>query len=77
MSKVVIYGKNGCQYCTQAKTVCEIRDLDHQYLNLNSGDYELSQLEELVGAPVRTLPQVFIDGQHVGGFDQMVEVLTK
>lgn len=71
MPKIQIYTTAACGYCTAAKgyltrkgatAIEEIRvDLD-----------PLLRDEMLARAQRRTVPQIFIDGQHVGGFDDMV-----
>ena len=72
--KVTIYGKPGCSYCEQAKTLCENKGIQYEYLTVGT-DIQLEQLFERCGGPVRSVPQIFInsDGfsEYVGGYNQL------
>lgn len=77
--RVVIYGKPGCVNCDKAKILCTTKGVDFDYKVVGS-DVQTEQLEEMVGGPVRSVPQIFImqgDGfaEYVGGFDQLREKL--
>ena len=77
--QVIIYGKPNCQYCEKAKMLCQIKSIDFQYLEAGR-DYNLEELNTLVGHEVRTVPQIFInkDGErkHVGGYEDLRTTLA-
>lgn len=74
---VEIYGSDSCTYCTQAVQLCETKDLEYNYINVREGS-NLQILEERVGAKVRTVPQIFIDGNFVpGGYTGFRQVLSE
>lgn len=70
---VIIYGKPGCTNCDKAKMLCNIKSIEFQYYNVGQ-DVTVEQLQERVGMPVHTLPQIFVmsDGfaEYVGGYDE-------
>ena len=70
--KIDIYGIPTCTYCKSATEFCETAGLDYEYICLvkNPSEYEI--LEEKIGR-FRTVPQIFIDGTHVGGYDDFIE----
>lgn len=76
--KVKIYGTPQCSYCTQAKQLCKSNNVDYEYKTVG---YELTveQLQEMVGHPVKTVPQIFITeggfSEYIGGFDQLKDRL--
>lgn len=76
--KVQIYGAPQCSFCTQAKTLCEQNNVEYNYKSLGS-DLTVEQLQEMVGKPVRTIPQIFItEGgftEYVGGYNELKEKL--
>lgn len=72
---VTIYGHNQCMYCKEAKKECESRDVAVDYLNLMDDPQYHEDLEELIGR-VKTIPQIFIDGEHIGGYRELMEVLN-
>lgn len=77
--EVVIYGKPGCGYCVKAKSLCEAKGITYQYKQVGS-DISKELLEEMVGKPIKTVPQIFIheDGfyTYVGGFTELKEKLN-
>ena len=72
--KIVIYSKNNCQFCTKAKHMIKSLGLEYteKYLEKDF-DSDPSKMMEDIGKPVRTMPQIKIDGDLVGGYNQLVE----
>jgi glutaredoxin len=72
--KIVIYSKNNCQYCTKAKHLVKSLGLEYEEKSFEKdfgGDVE--KLIEHVGKKVRTMPQIMIEGELIGGYNQLVE----
>ena len=73
-----IYGKPTCGYCTKAKQLLEEYNRSYIYREVG-GQVTKEQLEVLVGAPVKTVPQIFVseDGfsQYIGGYTDLVKYL--
>ena len=75
--KIEIYGAEWCSYCKQAKALCESKSLDFDYIDIDDSA-NMRSLEERVGSKVRSVPQIFIDGQIVsGGFTGLKQELAK
>ena len=72
--KVTIYGKTRCTFCTSAKQLCEQKGLDYEYLLLDA-DYKAEELFEKV-PNARTFPQIFIDDNPVGGFQEFQQIVS-
>ncbi|TDT37836.1 glutaredoxin 1 [Halospina denitrificans] len=70
MNKVTIYGRMSCGFCTRARRLCEVRGLPHEWVDMEEKGLTKEDLSKLTGSPVRTVPQIFVDGEHVGGFDE-------
>ena len=68
MEKVTIYGKPQCPYCEMAVTLCEQRGFNFEYIDIQERGMGIAELHEIVGKPVRTVPQIFIGSAHVGGY---------
>ncbi len=72
--EVIIYGKAGCIECDKTRMLCQIQSLAFQYLLVGS-DITAEALQELVGQPVRSLPQIFVrteEGEaYVGGYNEL------
>ena len=67
--KAIVWSKNQCPYCVQAKNLLESRVIEYEERNINEG-YTKEQLLEVV-PNARTLPQIFIDDKLIGGFAEL------
>ncbi len=73
MPRVEIYTKFGCPYCARAKHLLEDKGVDYEEYELNSTPGKREEM--LQRAPGRTtVPQIFINGRHVGGSDDLAEL---
>jgi len=69
MAQVVIYTKEGCPYCARAKRLLDARSIPYREIVV-TGHPELEQ--EMVRRSQRfTAPQIFIDGQGIGGSEEL------
>ena len=72
--KIVIYSKNNCQFCTKAKHMIKSLGLEYEEKSLEKDfDSDPTKLIEDIGKPVRTMPQIKIDGELIGGYNQLIE----
>lgn len=68
---VKMYGRNeGCKYCTRAKTICAMNNFNLEFIDIDEAGLGIPELHEICGVPVRSIPQIFVDGKYVGGCDQ-------
>ena len=70
MPKVEIYTSAVCAYCTAAKTLIKQKGLDYTEIRIDTDPARLQEM--LARARRRTVPQIFIDDHHVGGYDHLV-----
>lgn len=69
MTNIIVYTKANCAYCTFAKQLLESKNLTYQEIRV---DLDQAKLQEMMAlSNQRTTPQIFINGQSVGGFDQL------
>ena len=71
--KAVVWSKDMCPYCVQAKKLLELKGIEYEERNINR-DWTKEQLLEAVPT-ARTLPQIFLDDDHVGGFQELKQRL--
>lgn len=70
MAKVEIYTKFGCPYCYRAKRLLDGKGARYEEHDITLGGAR--RIEMIQRANGRTtVPQVFIDGQHIGGSDDL------
>lgn len=67
--KAVVWSKNACPFCDQAKNLLKAKGIEFEERNVNK-DWTKEQLLEAV-PNARTLPQIFLDNKHVGGFTEL------
>jgi thioredoxin reductase (NADPH) len=73
--QIVIYSKNNCSYCTKAKSLLD--NLGLTYTEKKFEDYTSNKaLFEDIGKQVRSMPQIKIDNELIGGYNQLVEYLA-
>ena len=76
--QITIYSKNNSVYCTKAKNLVNNLGLDHTEKSLEK-DFgsDPSKMLEDIGKNVRQMPQIKIDGELIGGYNQLVEQFEK
>jgi glutaredoxin 3 len=72
--KAIVWSKDQCPYCVQAKALLESKGIEYEERNV-SQDWTREQLLEAVPT-ARTLPQIFLDDAHVGGFNELRQRLA-
>ena len=73
--KAIVWSKDGCPYCVQAKSLLESRSIEYEERNINQ-DWTREQLLEAVPT-ARPRPQIFLDQELVGGFTELRKKLTE
>ena len=70
--QVIVYSKPACQFCDKAKAL--LTQLKHEYTEkVVTKDISLEELFKELGKTVRTIPQIVIDENHIGGFNELRE----
>ena len=68
--KVLIYTKDNCIWCDRAKILLDSKKISYNEIDL-SDDNERFNFYEKIGDNVKTVPQVFIDDNRIGGFQDL------
>jgi glutaredoxin 3 len=69
MSNVIIWSKYNCPYCDQAKALLKQRDVRFEEKKIGDGYTKEELLEAVPNA--RTVPQIIINGNLIGGFTEL------
>ena len=70
MAEVKVYSGPNCPYCTKAKALLERKNVAFEEFNVKADQAKLEEMLELSGGR-KTIPQIFIDGSHIGGCDDL------
>ena len=67
MAKVVIYTTSYCPYCSGAKSLLRSKNVEFEEIDVTDDPERRAEMERL--SRRYTVPQIFIDGQPIGGYD--------
>jgi glutaredoxin 3 len=70
MAKIEIFTKFFCPYCSRAKALFDRKGADYQEIDVTMDRAGFDAMVDRAGG-ARTVPQIFIDGKHVGGSDDL------
>jgi len=74
MKKWVIFGRPGCGYCVEAMDLLKAKGQQFEYFNVR--EYPVLKVFMDVSGIPPTVPQVFLNGHLIGGFEELKTVLA-
>jgi len=72
IKEVKMYTKKVCPYCVKAKALLQSKGLEWEEVNMEDPAIRESFMTDY--PTVRTVPQIFINGERIGGFDDLVKL---
>jgi glutaredoxin len=75
MTDVTVYSKDDCPYCVKAKTVLSLRNIKFTEKKIGVDVTREQLLEAIPNA--RTVPQIVINGDPIGGYEQLVKYIEE
>jgi len=73
MANIEIYSKFLCPYCARAKKLLESKGVSYEEYDITMGGAKREEMLERSNGR-HTVPQIFIDGRHIGGSDDLAEL---
>lgn len=73
MARVEIYTKFLCPYCSRAKKLLGAKGASFEEYDISMGGPKREEMIQRANGRT-TVPQIFIDGRHVGGSDDLAEL---
>lgn len=70
MKPVTLYTTDMCPYCRSAKALLERRGISYEEINLSRDPDSRRELADVTG--MVTFPQIVIDGESIGGFQELL-----
>ncbi|MEO9468814.1 glutaredoxin 3 [Parasphingorhabdus sp.] len=70
MARVEIYTKFTCGFCYRAKSLLSGKNVDFEETDISMGGPKRAEMIQRADGRT-TVPQIFIDGRHVGGSDDL------
>ena len=72
--RAVVWSKPGCPQCVSAKQLLKTKGIEYEEKNIAQG-YNIQDLLELV-PNAKTMPQIWLNEEHVGGFSDLQKKLS-
>jgi len=72
MVDVVVYTTSSCPYCVQAKRLLDRKGVPYREIDVTADSAKRTEMVQASGR--RTVPQIFIAEQSIGGFDELYEL---
>ena len=69
--KVEIYSKSNCSYCVMAMNFFDSKNMEYQIYSADDPKIFSEMMER--NPQARTVPQIFIDDQLIGGYTDLIE----
>ncbi len=73
MTEVIIYTTPSCPYCQRAKALLRHKELGYREIDVSEDVNLRQQMVDRSGGR-QTVPQIFINGIHIGGFDDLYKL---
>lgn len=73
IGKVTIYGKENCVWCERAVELCESKKIQFKYKKIE--DLETRDILLKLLPDVKTVPQIWDGGTHIGGYTEFAEYI--
>ena len=71
--KAIVWSKPACVFCVKAKALLKSRGIEVEERNIAEGWKIQDLLEQVPNA--RTMPQIWLDDKHIGGYYELEKVL--
>lgn len=72
MPEVIMYATAECPYCERARALFAKRGVSFTEIRVDEQPAQREEMERLSGAD--SVPQIFVDGRGIGGFEDMIEL---
>jgi glutaredoxin len=66
-----VYGSSECGYCRRAKSLLKAKGIEYHEFIVGE-DISGEELSKKIGEPALTVPQIFLDGEYIGGYTDLV-----
>lgn len=70
MAKVEVYTTTACPYCVRAKALLKHKGVPFTEIDVTDDDELRQKMVEMAGGR-RTVPEIFINGKIIGGYDEL------
>mgnify|MGYP001262802875 FL=1 len=76
MKKIIIYSSKTCYFCEAAKQIFDEEHLSYQEISIDNRPEIKEQMVQKANGK-KTVPQIFFDNIHIGGYDQLTQIIKE
>ncbi len=73
VSRVIVYSTASCAFCERTKSMLQKWDIPFDEVRIDNDQGAMREFIEATNG-ARTVPQIVIDGEPIGGFDELTEL---
>ena len=73
MPDIEIYTQDWCPFCARAKQVLDRKGVEYREIDAPGGSAARKDAMQRAGGR-SSVPQIFVDGQHIGGCDDLMDL---
>jgi glutaredoxin len=77
MNTAIIYGTPTCTWCDKAEDLLESKGYEVNKIDITSSRKHYDDMQKVVGNNVRTVPQIILNDEYVGGYGEVEQYLNK
>lgn len=70
---IIIYTSKNCYYCTRAKQLLDTKNVKYKIVDVTNSSKQRELLVKITNG-LKTVPQIFINNHHIGGFNELNEM---
>ena len=74
--KIEMYTSNSCPFCEKAKTLLKMKGVEWIEYNIQEDPTKVAEVLQRSGGK-KTVPQIFINNKHIGGYSELQALDTK
>ena len=74
--EILIYSSYNCSYCDRAKKLLEEKNISYREINIQDDPAEREVMLRKANGR-RTVPQIFINEVHIGGFQELYKIVME
>jgi len=75
MSETIVWSKEHCPFCQRATALLDVKGIEYEVRTIGEGYTREDLLEAVPNA--RTVPQIFLEGELIGGFTELAHHFNK
>ena len=72
MPNIEVYSTPNCPYCVRAKALLQSKNLSFKEIDVSDDVESLQKMVQMSG--LRSVPQIFINEQSIGGYDELAQL---